>query len=90
MNKTSKAAAAVAATLALAAAVGMASAAQRGTMHQAASGGGGVSKADFDRLEGQVEDLQRRVAALEHGGGAKGGGTKGHPKTAGDDWETPH
>jgi poly(3-hydroxybutyrate) depolymerase len=48
------------------------------------SGGGNVSRADFQRLEGEVQDLQRRVAALEHRGG---GNPRGSGKTAGDSWQ---
>lgn len=76
-----------AAAIAGSAAFGFASAAPRAD-HVAAGAGGGVSQAAFDRLEGQVQDLQRRVAALEKSGGHTGGHT-GHGRTAGDSWANP-
>ena len=41
-----------------------------------------VSPEQFERLQAQVNDLQRRVAMLESRGGVKGG------KTATDSWES--
>jgi hypothetical protein len=58
------------------------------------NGGGGVTKAEFERLQGQVQALEGRVAALErmsgHSGGGSGGGKGGKGgkggHTAGDSW----
>jgi hypothetical protein len=49
-----------------------------------AGANGEVSKAEFDRLEGQLQDLQRRVSALERN--ADGAG-KPHMHPAADNWE---
>jgi hypothetical protein len=64
---------------ALAAGALSASAAQFGV-----NNGGGVSKAEFQRLQGQVQALEGRVAALERISGHSGGGKGG--KTAHDSW----
>ncbi len=100
MNKLTRVVAASLAAGAIAGAFGLASAAEFSKGEGDHSGGGhgssgSVSQADFYRLQGQVQELERRVSALEQGGGHNGGagspkgagkGTgKGH--TAGDSWE---
>ena len=80
---------------AIAGAFGMASAAQftprEGAAHGASAHGSSdsVSRADFLRLQGQVQELERRVTALERGGGHNGGKGSGHGRSghsAGDSW----
>ena len=93
MNNFTRVIAASLAAGAIAGAFGMASAAQfttNGGGHAGSSHGSSdsVSKADFFRLQGQVTELERRVSALEHGGGGHDGGRgsgKGH--AAGDSWQ---
>ncbi len=82
--KTRPWAAAATAIIAAAAIGGAASAASPKPQH-ASSSGVAVSRADFDRLEGQVQDLERRVAALEKGHGG-GHSSQGGKPPAGDAW----
>lgn len=92
MNNFTRVMAASLAAGAIAGAFGMASAAQF-TTNGGGHGGGGhgssdsVSKADFYRLQGQVQELERRVSALEQGGGHNGGKGSGKGHTAGDSWQ---
>jgi hypothetical protein len=63
----------VAACLAIAAVASAAQGAQFGVNNGGGKHDDAVSRAEFFRLQGQVQELERRVSALEQGGGRRGG-----------------
>ena len=72
--------------LAGAIALGAAALAEGAPAVRDSGGGSGVTRAEFERLQSQVQTLERRVASLESRGGR--GGAGGHAgKLPPDQWE---